>query len=481
MSSIGRNDPCLCGSGRKYKNCCGSVTRDASNIKYDRIRALDGKSADLVLRYAKRRFGEHVLDDAWGDFLFSDEASFDTGDPESEYFSRWIVFDWRPKDERTLAEFFLSETGQKLDGDIRRFIEATLHSPYSFLQTLEVRRGETLTLRDIFRKREFLVTERSASKALEPGHILFARVVEMDGLFFLLGNGVRIIPAENLDYLLIVRADMEQEEPLVDHTLTDQTLLELEPDLRDVYFDIADELENWNPEIRNTDGDPIAFHTLTYSIPSFGAAFEALKDLEQKPSGNTDNRLLADAERDSSGAPKGLVLHWLKQKEQGKEGNTTLGVMRIDGTSLVVETNSERRCKRIQKEITKRLGAGAVLIRTEVKTHEGIMNELADPRIDKSMQKKIEEHRRLNETPEVKKLLKGMMEKHWDTWPDIPLPALRGMTPRHAARDPVGRELLESLLLDFESQNRRLKKDDSSRVDITKLRRELGLDAGIRK
>ena len=23
---IGRNDPCTCGSGKKYKNCCGALT-----------------------------------------------------------------------------------------------------------------------------------------------------------------------------------------------------------------------------------------------------------------------------------------------------------------------------------------------------------------------------------------------------------------------------------------------------------------------
>ena len=23
---VGRNDPCPCGSGKKYKNCCGKVT-----------------------------------------------------------------------------------------------------------------------------------------------------------------------------------------------------------------------------------------------------------------------------------------------------------------------------------------------------------------------------------------------------------------------------------------------------------------------
>jgi uncharacterized protein YecA (UPF0149 family) len=25
---IGRNDPCPCGSGKKYKNCCGFIQRE---------------------------------------------------------------------------------------------------------------------------------------------------------------------------------------------------------------------------------------------------------------------------------------------------------------------------------------------------------------------------------------------------------------------------------------------------------------------
>ncbi|MBQ6907461.1 MAG: SEC-C domain-containing protein, partial [Clostridia bacterium] len=27
-AKIGRNDPCPCGSGKKYKKCCGSVLND---------------------------------------------------------------------------------------------------------------------------------------------------------------------------------------------------------------------------------------------------------------------------------------------------------------------------------------------------------------------------------------------------------------------------------------------------------------------
>ena len=102
----------------------------------------------------------------------------------------------------------------------------------------------------------------------------------------------------------------------------------------------------------------------------------------------------------------------------------------IDGSSLVVQVNSDKRSKRIQKEITKRLGERAVLIRTETESHEGLMKK-ATERIEEGKPEKETDHQRLmRESPEARALLKGMMDKHWSTWPDIPLPALKGMTPR---------------------------------------------------
>jgi hypothetical protein len=38
--------------------------------------------------------------------------------------------------------------------------------------------------------------------------------------------------------------------------------------------------------------------------------------------------------------------------------NTTLGTLRIEGSRLVVDVNSARRRKRIEKEIARRLGTG---------------------------------------------------------------------------------------------------------------------------
>jgi hypothetical protein len=371
---------------------------------------------------------------------------------------------------------FLAEKAPKLDPDLRRFIEATLHSPYSFFQTLSVDPGAGLTLRDIIRRREFNITEKSASMILEKGHILLARVVELDGISFFMGTGTLVISPSYLDHVLNLRAVLEKAGSLTDGAVSSEALLEHEGDLRDAYFGIEDEQQNQTLEIRNTDGDPLAFHTLTYEISSFDGAFRALKDLEQKVTGSTDTELLAEAQKNKAGQPTKLILHWLKSAKKGAlGGNTSLATLTISKTRLVVEVNSEQRSKRIQKEIKKRLSDDAVLLRTTVKSQEGIMKEAEKEEARGKPAKESEHDRLMRESPEARAYMKEMMEKHWADWPDTSLPALRGMTPRKAAKHPEGRELLESLLMEFDLRNQE-QDDKFLRVDTAKLRRKLGMD-----
>ncbi|HKP36708.1 MAG TPA: hypothetical protein VJT71_07610, partial [Pyrinomonadaceae bacterium] len=63
----------------------------------------------------------------------------------------------------------------------------------------------------------------------------------------------------------------------------------------------------------------------------------------------------------------------------------------------------------------------------------------------------------------------------WKAWFDLPVPALDSMTPREAAKTEDGRELLESLLLLYESHQERVS-DNIMDPDIPYLRRELGMD-----
>jgi hypothetical protein len=57
----------------------------------------------------------------------------------------------------------------------------------------------------------------------------------------------------------------------------------------------------------------------------------------------------------------------------------------------------------------------------------------------------------------------------------MPVPALDNMTPREAALTPEGRDLLESLLLEYEIKTTD-DPDNNAAPDIASLRRELGMD-----
>lgn len=60
-------------------------------------------------------------------------------------------------------------------------------------------------------------------------------------------------------------------------------------------------------------------------------------------------------------------------------------------------------------------------------------------------------------------------------WADEHVPALRGMTPREAAKDEQGRILLEALLRDFEHRAATNLQRGLEDIDVTALRVELGL------
>ncbi|MEX1139143.1 MAG: hypothetical protein WEF53_07385 [Bacteroidota bacterium] len=439
-----------------------------SDAVYDRIRRYDGESAHHLLKFVKKQFGTEMLEKAWEEFHFSDGSPFNMEGPDGDPFSRWVMFSWKAEAGKTLAELYLEKESGRIDPALREFIVATVGSPYSFCQVLEVQPGEGLLFRDFLRNREVQVKERMASGILERGHIVLVRIVEMDGLCFMMGTHTQIILPGYLDMILGLRARLQEK----DAAISNETLLRHEDDLRGMYFDIQRQMAR-PPEIRNTDGDPLAFHTLTYEIPSFEVAFDSLKDLQQRVTGESDEELLQEAKTGKKGIPTEVTLHLLRKgATRGLGDNTLLATLTIKRSRLVVEVNSERRSAKVQKEIKKRLGEEAVLLKTEIRSQEGVMRETEKP--GRGPKELTENDRLIKESPEIAAMVKETMERHWSSWPDEPLPALRGMTPRQAMKDSEGRELLESLLMEFELHNH-AEKDPFLRVDVEKLRKELGL------
>ncbi len=83
-------------------------------------------------------------------------------------------------------------------------------------------------------------------------------------------------------------------------------------------------------------------------------------------------------------------------------------------------------------------------------------------------------HDELAQLPEVQEVLGKMVEEHWENWLDQSLPSLNNQTPRQASKKNKGKELLEGLLLSFQTMSKKNKQELAP--DLAMLRQKLNMD-----
>ena len=96
---IGRNDPCPCGSGKKFKKCCMNKTvTPTETLQYRRLSKVLDKLMPRLINYGLSVFGEKGANSAMTEFLgwpdpddIPDEAAIDRA---GMLFWPWFVFNW---------------------------------------------------------------------------------------------------------------------------------------------------------------------------------------------------------------------------------------------------------------------------------------------------------------------------------------------------------------------------------------------------
>jgi hypothetical protein len=317
---------------------------------------------------------------------------------------------------------------------------------------------------------EFEVTEHSASRSLQPADVLYSRVVPLSGTALMVGCGSVIIPPAWKGDLLQFRKEMKAKSD----PITAEALRGCASRLREIYLETRMRLLDRSlPALQNTDGDPLLFHTLVYRIESADAAFRELKSLAV---GRTEKDLLSDAGHYSDGRLRRAEIPWLKLGNKMQPGweNTILGQMTIDRNRMTVKVNSEKRSRKIQAEIRKRLKDAATLLETRTRSVEAELEESRKRSKTPAGRRREEEADALQQRPEVQAVLQQASDAHWESWVHQQVPALGGRTPMEAVRDPDGREMVEALLAEFERSDQK-RKSWQPRSNFASLRNRLGL------
>ncbi|MBS3810105.1 MAG: SEC-C domain-containing protein [Desulfobacterales bacterium] len=503
MMKTGRNQKCPCGSGKKYKKCClpkeeaGVSNGDNTGSGRQKLRNAENEVVSMLLDYAEERLGEQGLIEAVSEFFLWQEE-----EPDEEYysammeaFSQWFVFDWDAIElvedvddtaeheeeigqelelpEKSIAILFLEEHAQRLDDFQKKFILEACGQPYSYFQVVDVEPGESLTLKDLILNRKIKVEEQQASGQDLKGAILYTKVITLEGTSIMLGPFPMVVPAEYQGNLIDFRQELIKETGEITPADIREFDYELRKVLVDIYFHVR---RGPMPEMQNTDGEPMVPTKLVYELECTPKeAFRALKTLAK---GEKEADLLSDADYDKDGGLERVSFPWLKKGNKKHPGwdKTVMGDIEIDKDRMSVEVNSEKRARTIAGEIKKRLKNKAVYKYKEFTSMEEMSEYMQGEQFGEVSGMSQDNFLQM---PEVMQKIEEMAKDHWESWLDTSLPALDGMTPRQAVKDPVGKEKLEGLLLDFEaSEQRNQDENELTRKfspDVKKLRQMLGM------
>ncbi len=443
--------------------------------------ACDELTRDMV-KFAALHFGEQ-LEEAWKDFEMSDfPEPLDDHEDERQIFMPYFLFHWDPfrsrrrkgpqRNSGVVVRAYTHEKGDQFSDLERLFLEQAATQPVSFYEVLWSKPGERMELRDILIGGDTEVFERSGSWGLRPGDILFAQVWNRKGYSIVGCTAPICIPPKRKSEVIELRRKLQKKIAKQNRNLAAEDLNRYADDIREAYLDIRDGLYA-PPRLANTDGDPLVFHTMTFHIESADTAFEALAPLAV---GRSKEDLLDDAEYNEAGKLRSVEFDWLmkRNRKMSTWENTILGSVKISENSLVAEVNSEKRAERLRAEIEKRLRDAASHQSTVAKTADELLAE--SPKRGKNKAKIEEEAAEdILRDPEVRKMFQEKMQEQVDAWANEKVPALGGRTPMQAVKDPDGREIVESLLVQWERNADEGLNSQGIRPDIGRLRKILNL------
>ncbi len=449
-SKVGRNEPCPCGSGKKYKKCCldGAARRtDAEGRAH--VHQDDERMVRDMARFAARRFGEKWL-----------RAADDFADAEAslQLYVPWSVYGFLV-DGRSVVDWYLDAEGQRLAPRERAWLEAQQSSWLTIWEVVGVDPGKTVALRDLLSGEERLVHEVNGSKVLKSRDALLGRVVDHEGVSVLCGIHPRPLPPlEAAEVVRRVRGKLRKKTAIAVERLQDEPLGRYMIETWEGAVDNYDSRQLVPPKITNTDGDDLL---LTIDHYAFDPVSRGVVERRLGLMKNVEPPIEGEPEPHYAFLKPGNAMHqsW---------DNTVIGKAWTTGGGLKVETNSIRRADDLRKRIEKACGG---LLRHRAREHSDPIALMTSSAGANTTRKKPEAEA---DSPEIQQLLRQYKERHYADWLDQSIPALGGKSPREAVRTKAGRGRVDLLLKDIENHEASL--PEGLRFDFQKLRRELRLE-----
>jgi len=436
----GRNDPCHCGSGKKYKKC--HLGRDQEEAGPDRFHAMDHDLLSEMSRFGAKQFGTK--------WVPQDLRAVAPGDA-LHLVLQWAAYEL-PVEGRTLIDRFVER--YELGPQERDWLAAQRRAWLSIWEVVSVVAGKEITMRDLLTGQTRTVLERQASLTLVARDAVLGRVVDHQGLSLLCGMYARSLPP--FDAALVVRdvrgkLRKKTGDLPVDRLRGKSAGHFMITRWADAVEDL-DERHSKPPVLTNTDGDSLVFITDHFDLDR--GKRKAVEDLLAALEGAGDPY--------ADGDETHIALFKPEELRDGEDA-TVIGHLFVGDDTLRLETNSQRRAVALRRKVERACGE---LIRHRSRVRE-------DPRpVLENRDRPAEPPR--ERAPEELRLVREYKERYYKKWLNQPVPALGGKTPREASRSHDGRAALDLLLRNIENGEASL--PEAARFDVSQIRAALGVD-----
>lgn len=473
MTDVGRNAPCPCGSGLKFKKCCLGKEAASAGMYTESERR---EALDELFRFAARAefAGDREVARLgfWADRLedlSQDEVNdlFGLGQSQAG-FQEWFTFDYRLAVGRTPVELFLERQGARLRSGVRRYLGRMRQTHLRPYEIIAVRLDEGLDLLDLWAKKRISVRERLATRDVVQWEVLAARVVlgpggepVMDGLPY------RYPPSAKDSVVKAVRRSLraiERRFPDDDETMRFKRIGAL--------FHVLwlDEVAlRPRPALVTPEGDALLFAKVVFDVLDPGAlrtALDAYPALDRQPDDTYAWLEKVEPVSDSARRRRRPAIMLVSQpvRPGDEDACRTLGTFALDGNRLVLEAISKARATRGRKLVEQIAGRAVKFRATRYET------------VERAMERRRAEPR--DEVPaEIQaRVVGGFFERHYRAWLDERLPALGNRTPREAAGLASARPRVIALLKQMESMAERDRRAGRVAYDFGWMWAELGLD-----
>ncbi len=179
MSKPGRNDPCYCGSGKKYKQC--HLRIDLAKEQEERERGEAARFLRLELpRFARDpRFSsefEKALPLYWNNYYDAGNAG-EMSEFEALRFLDWFVFDHALEDGSRIVDLYASEFADALSPLQLSLLQSWQKAAPAGAYELVSYNGQILQLRDAFTDETFEVFEASGRGNVKVSEVILSRLV----------------------------------------------------------------------------------------------------------------------------------------------------------------------------------------------------------------------------------------------------------------------------------------------------------------